>query len=288
LMPPELPGPPGTSPSRSADSRSKEYAPARGSACRRGLHPKSMTEKVRVDRLMVERGLVVSRQKAQALLMGGKVRVNGLRVDKAGSLVPADADIDITEDLPYVSRGGLKLEAALRAFAIDPRGLRAMDIGASTGGFTDCLLKHGAREVVAVDVGYGQMDWSLRNDPRVILLEKTNIRHLDPMAGGGRCDLIAIDVSFISLALVVPKAMEFLSPGGTLIALIKPQFEVGPSEVGKGGIVRDPVKHERVVSEVCTMAADLGLKLLGTLPSPITGAKGNREFLGIWKFPEQE
>ncbi|MGW8320370.1 MAG: TlyA family RNA methyltransferase [Thermodesulfobacteriota bacterium] len=245
-------------------------------------------EKVRVDRLMVEQGLAPSRHKAQALVMGGKVRVNGVRVDKAGTLIPLDSEIEISEDLPYVSRGGLKLEAALRAFSIDPRGRRAMDIGASTGGFTDCLLKHGADEVVAVDVGYGQLDWSLRNDPRVILLEKTNIRYLNPEASGGLCDLITIDVSFISLSLVLPKALEFLSPGGTLVALIKPQFEVGPSEVGKGGIVREPAKHQRVVSEVCDWARGLGLELVGTLPSPLTGAKGNREFIGVWIKPRRE
>jgi len=244
-------------------------------------------EKLRVDRLMVEQGLVPSRQKAQALLMGGRVRVNGQRVDKAGTLVPLDSQLEITEDHPYVSRGGLKLEAALRAFDIDPAGLRAMDIGASTGGFTDCLLKHGAREVVAVDVGYGQLDWSLRNDPRVILLEKTNIRHLERHEAGAPCDLVVIDVSFISLSLVIPKALEFLRPGGLLVALIKPQFELGPADVGKGGIVREPAKHEWVVAETCRHARELGLDEVGTIPSPITGAKGNREFLGAWRVPER-
>jgi len=244
-----------------------------------------VTEKVRIDKLLVEKGLAPSRQKAQALLMAGRVLVKGLRVEKVGTLVVRDAEISLVEGLPYVSRGGLKLEAALRAFGIDPAGQTAMDIGASTGGFTDCLLKHGARQVVAVDVGYGQLDWSLRNDPRVILLEKTNIRYLDRGVVEQSCELITIDVSFISLRLVIPKAVEFLSAGGVLIALVKPQFELAPSDVGKGGIVKDPDKHKEAVSTICEAASRVGLELLGTIPSPILGAKGNREFLGCWKHP---
>ncbi len=237
-------------------------------------------KKVRIDLLMVERGLVCSRHKAQALVMSGRVAVEGRRVEKAGATVPAKASITIQQDNPYVSRGGIKLAAALDAFKIDPTGMTAMDIGSSTGGFTDCLLKHGAAGVIAVDVGYGQLDWSLRQDPRVRLLEKTNIRYLESEAVVREpVDIVVIDVSFISLKLVFPKILEFLSSTGKLIALVKPQFEVGKGEVGKGGVVRDPKKHEMVIDSIREFAESLGLLSRGIICSPISGAKGNIEFL---------
>lgn len=245
-------------------------------------HLSSLTpnpKKVRIDRLLVERGLVCSRHKAQALVMSGRVTVEGRRVDKAGATVLADASITIQEDTPYVSRGGIKLAAALDAFQIDPTEMTAMDIGSSTGGFTDCLLKRGAARVIAVDVGHGQLDWSLRKDSRVTVIEKTNIRYLEREAVPNPVDIVVIDVSFISLRLVLPKALEFLSSTGKLIALIKPQFEVGKGEVGKGGVVRDPEKHELVVAEVREFADSLGLLSRGIICSPISGAKGNVEFL---------
>jgi len=240
----------------------------------------------RIDQLLVETGRASSRQRAQALIMGGRIFVDGRRVDKAGAPVSQDAHIEVQEDLPYVSRGGLKLEAALKAFAIDPTGLSAMDVGASTGGFTDCLLKHGAASVLAVDVGYGQLDWTLRRDERVSVLEKTNIRHLEAGDLADSFDLIVIDVSFISLRIVLPAALKFLKKGGVIIALIKPQFEVGRGEVEKGGIIRDAGKHERVIKELSQFVAeDLGLSLRGVIPSPIAGARGNREFLLVIDRP---
>ncbi len=237
------------------------------------------SKKVRIDRLLVERGLVCSRHKAQSLIMSGRVVVEGRRVDKAGVTVPAEASITVREDFPYVSRGGIKLAAALEAFQVDPAGMIAMDIGSSTGGFTDCLLKRGAARVIAVDVGYGQLDWSLRQDPRVTVLEKTNIRYLKREAVQEPIDLVVIDVSFISLRLVIPRALDFFSNTGGLIALIKPQFEVGKGEVGKGGVVRDSQKHEMVVREIREFAEKLGLFSHGIICSPISGAKGNVEFL---------
>lgn len=211
--------------------------------------------------------------------MGGRVTVGGLRADKAGSMVPDDADVEVLEDLPYVSRGGLKLAAALDAFGVDCAGNTCMDIGASTGGFTDCLLQRGAARVFAVDVGYGQLDWKLRNDPRVVMMEKTNIRHLERAAIDAEINLIVIDVSFISLRLVLPKAAEFLAGHGTIMALIKPQFEVGKGEVGKNGIVRDEEKRRRVVVEIEEFAAAIGLASCGVIESPIRGARGNVEYL---------
>lgn len=236
--------------------------------------------KQRLDKLMVERGLAPSREKAQALIMAGQVVVGDHAVDKSGHQVPLDVEIRIKGDvLPYVSRGGLKLKKALDQFGIDVNGLVAIDVGASTGGFTDCLLQGGALKVFAVDVGHGQLAWKLQQDPRVVNIEKTNIRYLTPDQLGEAPDLAVIDASFISLSKVLPPTLALLKPGGRIIALIKPQFEVGKGEVGKGGIVRDPLAHQKVIEDVSRMAQELGLSVAGVCESPITGADGNREFL---------
>ncbi|MDD5287483.1 MAG: TlyA family RNA methyltransferase [Desulfuromonadaceae bacterium] len=246
-----------------------------------------MPEKKRLDKLMVERALASSRERAQALIMAGQVVVGDHTVDKAGQQVPVDSDIRIKGDvLPYVSRGGLKLRRALDEFAVDVTALVAIDVGASTGGFTDCLLQAGAARVFAVDVGYGQLAWKLQQDPRVVSLEKTNIRYLTQEQIGEVPDLAVIDASFISLAKVLPATVRIVKPGGRIIALIKPQFEVGKGEVGKGGIVRDPAAHERVVDAVRQTACEMGLLVAGLCESPITGADGNREFLILLQMPE--
>jgi len=212
--------------------------------------------------------------------LAGKVFVQGQRIDKAGSMVFSDMEILIKgEDLPYVSRGGLKLEKALEEFMIDVKGMVVMDVGASTGGFTDCLLKKGAERVYAIDVGYGQLDWKLRRDKRVVVLEKRNIRYLKKEEIPEEIDLAVIDVSFISLTKVIPKVSEFLKNEGAIIALIKPQFEVAKGEVGKGGIVKNPEKHREVVLKISEFADTLSLSVKGTIESPILGQKGNREFL---------
>ncbi len=233
-----------------------------------------------MDVLLVERGLAQSRQRALGLILAGKVRVNGERITKAGSLLPVNCAIKIAgRDIPYVSRGGIKLEAALRSFNVDVTGLTCLDVGASTGGFTDCLLKHGAKHVTAVDVGYGQLHWKLRSDPRVKVIERTNIRHLDTGALSGRVDLACIDVSFISLKIVVPGVLKFVKRPGHIICLVKPQFEVGKGLVGKGGVVRDPALHEAVIEDLSRTFKGLDLCVLGVMPSPILGPKGNQEFL---------
>lgn len=233
-----------------------------------------------MDVLLVERGLAQSRQRALGLILAGKVRVNGERITKAGSLLPVNCAIKIVgRDIPYVSRGGIKLEAALRSFNVDVTGLTCLDVGASTGGFTDCLLKHGAKHVTAVDVGYGQLHWKLRSDPRVKVIERTNIRHLDTGALSGRVDLACIDVSFISLKIVVPGVLKFVKRPGHIICLVKPQFEVGKGLVGKGGVVRDPALHEAVIEDLSRTFKGLDLCVLGVMPSPILGPKGNQEFL---------
>ena len=207
-------------------------------------------------------------------------------VEKAGEWVPADAPLHVTgNDHPYVGRGGVKLAAALDAFGIDPRGAVCLDVGASTGGFTDCLLQRGAARVWAVDVGYGQLAWSLRTDPRVRVIERANIRTLDRTAIPDPIALVTIDVSFISLRLVLPNVLQWLQPGGHVVALVKPQFEVGKGEVGRGGIVRDAAMRERVVDEIAAVAAGLGLTSVGTLPSPITGRDGNQEYLAGFSRP---
>jgi 23S rRNA (cytidine1920-2'-O)/16S rRNA (cytidine1409-2'-O)-methyltransferase len=234
--------------------------------------------KQRVDQLLVERGLAESREKAQALLLAGEVLVNGQRVDKPGRSVSTDAQVEITGKLPYVSRGGLKLEAALKAFAVDPQGKVCLDIGASTGGFTDCLLQHGAERVYAIDTGAGQINWKLRSDPRVILREHCNARHLAPEDIGEPASLLVCDVSFISLTLLLPRFPALLRPDGEMILLIKPQFEVGKGMVGKGGIVRDPQLRQDACEKVRQAAERLGYRT-AILPSPILGAEGNQEFL---------
>lgn len=250
--------------------------------------------KTRLDKLLFEKGLVESREKARALILEGNVLVNGVKTDKAGALVKDNARIEILQKMPYVSRGGLKLEAAIREFAIDVRNKIAMDVGASTGGFTDCLLQHGAKKVYAIDVGYGQFDYKLRNDPRVILLEKTNIRYLSGEVRNQESevrskeledlekkniDIAVIDVSFISLLKVIPAVSAFLKPGGEIIALIKPQFEAGRESVGKGGVVRDEAKRLEVVEMIKAETAKMGFEIKGLIRSPVTGPKGNVEYL---------
>ncbi|MFZ5997153.1 MAG: TlyA family RNA methyltransferase [Nitrospirota bacterium] len=236
--------------------------------------------KERLDKVLVDRGLAPSRERARALIMEGKVLVGGMPATKAGSVIAADAAIELKgEDIPYVSRGGLKLEAALDHFHIPLQDNVAMDVGASTGGFTDCMLQRGARKVYCVDVGYGQLAWKLRQDPRVTLIERTNIRFLERERIPDDLDIVTIDVSFISLAKVVPKVLEFLKPGGAIIALIKPQFEVGKGEVDKGGIVKDETKRMKAVERVKGELEALGLEAVGVIPSPILGQKGNVEFL---------
>ncbi|MEW6379473.1 MAG: TlyA family RNA methyltransferase [bacterium] len=241
---------------------------------------KSSRKRERVDKLLFDRGLVPSREKAKALIMAGCVFSGEMRIEKPGQLVPLEAPLTVREsDNPYVSRGGLKLERALREFALDVQDKRALDIGASTGGFTDCLLQHGAVRVYALDVGYGQMDPRIARDPRVVHRERVNVRHGVPSDFSGPFDLVTIDVSFISLRLVLPVVKEFLSAEGEIVALVKPQFEVGKGQVGKNGIVRDPEKHATVLREIIDYAQSLGLCFRGLVTSPITGAKGNLEFL---------
>ncbi len=236
--------------------------------------------KERLDKLLVKRGLVESREKAQALIMAGLVYVNGQRIDKAGTRVPLEAQIEIKgEACPYVSRGGLKLEHALKEFRLSVEGLICADIGASTGGFTDCLLQHGAAKVYAIDVGHGQLHWRLRQDQRVVVMEGVNARYLKPEDLPEAVDLVTIDVSFISLTKIIPAAKGLLKPGGRIVALIKPQFEVGPREVGKGGVVRDPALHQRVIEKIKNFAENLGFTVLGLTESPLLGPAGNKEFL---------
>lgn len=236
--------------------------------------------RVRLDQLLVERGLFPSRQKAQAHVLAGEVLVGGRRVDKPGTRVPADAPVEVLgPGLPFVSRGGLKLARALDEFGLDVRGLVALDAGASTGGFTDCLLQRGAARVYAVDVGYGQLDFKLRQDPRVVVLERRNVRHLSLEDVGQPVDLVTVDLSFISLRLVLPILASLLRPGGWLLALVKPQFEAGRKEVGKGGVVRDPAVHEQVLERVLSWAGQAGLEPIGLTWSPLLGPAGNIEFL---------
>jgi 23S rRNA (cytidine1920-2'-O)/16S rRNA (cytidine1409-2'-O)-methyltransferase len=240
--------------------------------------------KRRLDALLVERGLVQSRQRAQALILAGEIWVNGQRRLKAGSMVPCDASIHVTgREIPYVSRGGLKLEAALERFEIDVTGLRCLDVGASTGGFTDCLVQRGAGHVIAVDVGYGQLHWKLRSDPRVQVIERTNIRYLDPAAVGAPVDMACVDVSFISLKIVMPVVLRFVTRPGRIMCLIKPQFEVGKGLVGKGGVVRDQVLLQQVIEDLGRTFCALGLHQAGVIPSPILGPKGNQEYLAYLK-----
>jgi 23S rRNA (cytidine1920-2'-O)/16S rRNA (cytidine1409-2'-O)-methyltransferase len=246
-----------------------------------------MAKKLRLDKLLVEQGFAHTLEKARALIMAGQVIIGDHKADKAGQQVAVDAEIRLRgESLPYVSRGGLKLRKALDEFCIDAAGLIAVDVGSSTGGFTDCLLQAGASKVFAIDVGYGQLAWKLQQDPRVIRMERTNIRTVTPDQLDEVPALAVIDASFISLAKVLPATVALVKPGGRIIALIKPQFEVGKSEIGKGGIVRDPAAHERVIEDVRHTAHDLGLTVSGLCESPITGADGNREFLILLQLPD--
>jgi len=240
---------------------------------------KSPPKRARLDKLLVDRGLVGSRERARRLIMSGEVRVRDQRVDKPGALVPIDAEVELRgADIPFVSRGGLKLEAALTHWQIDVRGVGAVDVGASTGGFTDCLLQRGARHVFAIDVGYGQFAWTLRQDPRVTLFERANIRDFAPEKLPGRAGLAVIDVSFISLRLVLPAVLRLVEPGAIILPLVKPQFEVGKEQVGKGGVVRDPEVRRAAVETVRGYGSALGLIFHGDFPSPILGPKGNQEF----------
>jgi 23S rRNA (cytidine1920-2'-O)/16S rRNA (cytidine1409-2'-O)-methyltransferase len=239
----------------------------------------SAFKKTRLDKLLFEKGLVESRERAKAVILEGSVLVNGIVVDKAGALVRPDDGLAVVNKMPYVSRGGLKLEHAIKHFNIDVRGKTAMDVGASTGGFTDCLLQQGASKVYAIDVGYGQFSWILRTDERVVLFEKTNIRYLDKDLIFDEIDIATIDVSFISLLKVLPKVLEFLKPSGEIVALIKPQFEAGRKDVGKGGVVRSEEKRLEIVENIKGETEKMGLEALGVTPSPVKGPKGNVEFL---------
>lgn len=236
------------------------------------------TKKTRLDKLLMERGLVESRYKAMGMILSGSVLVDGEPICKAGKLIPVDAEIKITSSFKYVSRGGIKLEKAIQVFGLDVQDMIGVDIGASTGGFTDCLLQHGAQKVYAIDVGYGQLHWKLRRDPRVVNLERTHILKLDWTKIEDSIDIVTIDLSFISLTKVLPHLKEHLSPSTTIVMLVKPQFEVGRHEVGRGGVVRDKHKIEKALEKVKKCAGGLGYKIKGIIPSPITGQKGNIEY----------
>ncbi|MBA3534516.1 MAG: TlyA family RNA methyltransferase [Ardenticatenales bacterium] len=238
-----------------------------------------MAKKQRLDLLVVERGLAESRTQAQALVMAGEVRVNGEVARKAGQQVDADAQIEVARPLPYVSRGGVKLEGALADFGYDPAGKLCADVGASTGGFTDVLLQQGAVRVYAIDVGYGQLAWKLRQDERVVVIERTNARHLDTL--GESIDLTVMDASFISIELLLPAIAKWLRPAGDVITLIKPQFEAGREEVGKGGVVRDAAVHERVLTDLVAHVESHGWTVRALTVSPIAGPAGNIEFF-LW------
>lgn len=234
----------------------------------------------RLDQLLVRRGLADSRERAQQIILAGAVLVGERVVDKPGTQVPLDALLTVAAHTPYASRGGLKLAAALDAFALDVRGVVAADVGASTGGFTDCLLQRGASRVYAIDVGYGQLAWELRRDPRVVVLDRTNARFLEHLPEP--VDLVTADVSFISLRLILPPALGWLREGGQVVALIKPQFEAGRDRLGKGGVVRDPSVHRAVLTEIAGWAAGRSMGLQGLIRSPVTGPAGNVEFLAWW------
>ena len=240
-----------------------------------------MKHKERLDVLLVEKGLCESRSRAQAVIMSGEVYVNGQKSDKPGTPTDVEAEIEIRGNAcPYVSRGGLKLEKALRDFGVDPTGLTCLDSGASTGGFTDCLLQNGAKQVFAIDVGYGQLAWSIRTDPRVVCMERTNIRYVTPEQLGTPVQLAVIDVSFISLRIVLPAVKALLSADGQIICLIKPQFEAGKENVGKKGVVRDPAVHQAVLNSFLQLADELQMTVCNLTFSPVKGPEGNIEFLG--------
>lgn len=240
--------------------------------------------KVRLDTLLVERGLADSREKAKRCIMAGMTYVNGRRQDKPGTKVDPNARVEVRGDpVPFVSRGGLKLARALDVFPVSVRGKTVIDVGASTGGFTDCLLQNGAAKVVAIDVGYGQLDWKLRQDPRVVVMERTNIRYVTPGDLDELADMATVDVAFISLTKFLHSLVDLLVPEGEIIALIKPQFEAGPHQVGKKGVVRDPAVQVEVIRGVLTVAQSVGLGARALTFSPILGPKGNLEFLVYWQ-----
>ena len=241
-----------------------------------------MKNKERLDVLLVEKGYFDSRAKAQAVIMSGDVYINGQKADKAGQSYETNVEIEVRGDVcPYVSRGGLKLEKALRNFKIDPTGYVCSDSGASTGGFTDCLLQGGAKKVFAIDVGYGQLAWKIRNDPRVVTMERTNIRYVTPEEIGEPLDLSVVDVSFISLKIVLPAIKNLLRPEcGQVVCLIKPQFEAGKEKVGKKGVVRDPAVHQEVLEAFVELAKSLDFSIINLTFSPVKGPEGNIEFLG--------
>ncbi len=244
------------------------------------------SQKIRLDRLLLDRGLADSRQKAQGLILAGQVLVGEQKQEKCGTLVDREASLRVLGDTPrYVGRGGLKLEGALEHFRIDPHAKVCVDIGASTGGFTDCLLQHGAAKVFAVDGGTNQLDWRLRCDSRVVVMEKTNARFLTFARIGIPAELLTVDVSFISATLILPPLVALLAPAADLIVLVKPQFEVGKGQVGKGGIVRDPAQHQEAVAKVSRKLLDLGFGELSSMESPLLGAEGNHEFFlhAVWR-----
>ncbi len=240
--------------------------------------------KIRADRLLVERGLAESRERAQALIMEGVVYTPSGRVLKSGSTLPGDVELEVKGRLPFVSRGGVKLAHALDAFQLDVAGLTALDVGASTGGFTDCLLQRGAGRVYAVDVGHGQMDYGLRQDPRVTVLEKINARY--PFEIPEQVDLVTMDVSFISLTMVIPEAARHLNPGRYIAALVKPQFEAPKEQVGRGGVIKDPKVHAAVLGKMVNWAVGQGLRVRNMCRSPIQGDAGNREFFILLQKPQ--
>ncbi|HUS82296.1 MAG TPA: TlyA family RNA methyltransferase [Dehalococcoidia bacterium] len=243
-----------------------------------------MTGKSRLDVLVVQRGLAESREKARALILAGAVLVEGQPAPKAGTLVAGDAAVEVVAGPRYVSRGGEKLAGALAVFGLDVTGLVAIDVGASTGGFTDCLLRSGAARVYAIDVGYGLIDYRLRQDPRVTVLERVNIRYLESLPEAG--DIATVDVSFISLEKVIPVVAGLLEPGGRIVALVKPQFQAKRREVGKKGVVRDPQVHAAVLGRIVAWGAGQRLRLLGLTASPLRGPAGNREFFVLWRVAE--
>jgi 23S rRNA (cytidine1920-2'-O)/16S rRNA (cytidine1409-2'-O)-methyltransferase len=246
------------------------------------------TQKIRLDKLLVDRGIAPTLERARALILARAVKVNEVYLDKAGVPVSVDAEIHIKgEDNPYVSRGGLKLQEALKEFNLDVEGIVALDVGASTGGFTDCLLQAGARKLYALDVGYGQLAWKLREDKRVVVIERTNVRYYDGADLDEQIDLAVIDASFISLKIVLPAVLKLIGNEAQILALIKPQFEVAREEVGNGGVVQDPAIHDRVVQEIREFCQSLNLEVEGTCASPILGPAGNREFFILARKKEQ-
>ena len=247
---------------------------------------KKKGNKTRLDTLLVDRGFVPSREQARALILAGRVLVNDLPVDKAGSLVADTAIIRIAGNLsPYVSRGGEKIQGALEAFALNVSGWVVLDVGASTGGFTDCLLQRGARKIYALDVGYGQLAWKLRTDCRVVPIERTNIRYFEGSNLAEPVDLVTIDASFISLKLILPKIVSLVRPGGTILSLIKPQFEVGAKRVGKNGVVSDPLLHQQVITDITALCYDLRMEGIRLTDSPLLGPAGNKEFFILAQRP---